>query len=125
MTNTWVSQKFSWGFPLMKMYENPSIESIMYFLVIRCCWRHAKVLHSNLYREFFFKEVSFFSGATDTTVFDFWCLLWVSKPEWAALFAFGRSVRVTHSMRFASYATHIDPFHGQNWNRADLFRKGN
>ena len=32
-------------------------------------------------------------------------LLWVSKPEWAALFALGRGIRVTCSLRFTSGAT--------------------
>ena len=42
-------------------------------------------------------------GATDTPVLDFWwCLLWISKPEWLALFIFGRGVCVTHSLSFTS-----------------------
>ena len=45
-------------------------------------------------------------GATDTPVLDFWLhLLWVSKPEWAALFAFGRGIHDIHSLRFTSGAT--------------------
>ena len=44
----------------------------------------------------FFKTVleyiSPFCGATDTPVLNFWwCLLWVSKPEWATLFAHGEA----------------------------------
>ena len=36
----------------------------------------------------------FFYEATDTPVLNFWWrLLWVSKPEWAALFALGEAVR--------------------------------
>ena len=50
---------------------------------------------------FFWKileDISPFCGATDTPVLDFsWRLLWVSKPEWAALFTLGRGVRVTCS----------------------------
>ena len=39
------------------------------------------------------KDTSPFCGATDTPVFDFWwCLLLVSKPEWAALFQLGIGV---------------------------------
>ena len=45
-----------------------------------------------------------FCGATDTPVLDFWwCLLWVSKPEWAALFALDGGVHV--SLRFTSGLT--------------------
>ena len=31
--------------------------------------------------------------------------LWVSKPEWPAIFALGRGIHVTHSLRFTSGAT--------------------
>ena len=49
------------------------------------------------------KDISPFCGTTDIPVLDFWwCLLWVSKPEWAALFAHGRGVHVTCSPRFTS-----------------------
>ena len=42
-----------------------------------------------------------FCGATDNPVLDFWwCLLWVSKPEWAALFVLGGGIHVTFSLRF-------------------------
>ena len=34
----------------------------------------------------FWRQMSFY-GATDTPVLDFWCPLWVSKPEWAVLIA--------------------------------------
>ena len=45
-------------------------------------------------------------GVTDAPVSNFWwCLLWVLKPEWAALFAFGRGVCYIHSLRFTSGAT--------------------
>ena len=45
-------------------------------------------------------------GATDTPVLDFWrCLLWVSKPEWAALFALSRGIHDIHFLRFTSGAT--------------------
>ena len=40
-----------------------------------------------------------FYGATDTPVLNFWWhALWVS--EWASLFALGRGIHVTHSLRF-------------------------
>ena len=40
-----------------------------------------------------------FHGATDTLVLDFWRrLLWVSKPEWAALFTLGRVACDEHLM---------------------------
>ena len=58
---------------------------------------------------FFLKHFwSPFCGATDTPVLDWWRLLWVSKPEWEALFAIGRGVRVTHSLRFTSGVTPTD-----------------
>ena len=45
-------------------------------------------------------------GATDTPVSDFWWhLLWVSKPEWAALFKLCGGVRDIHSLRFISGVT--------------------
>ena len=41
----------------------------------------------------FLEDIGPFCGATDTPVLDFWWrLLWVSKPEWAALFTHGRGV---------------------------------
>ena len=50
-----------------------------------------------------------FCGATDTPLLDFWwCLLWVSKPEWAALFMLGGHVHVTCLLRFTSGATPAD-----------------
>ena len=45
-------------------------------------------------------------GDTDTPVLDFWwSLLWVSKPEWAALFTLGEGRHVTHFLRFTSGLT--------------------
>ena len=32
-----------------------------------------------------------------------WCLFWISKPEWAALFVFGRGLCVQHSTRFTFF----------------------
>ena len=50
-------------------------------------------------------------GATDAPISDFWWrLLWVSKPEWAALVMLGGGVCVTHSLRFTSDVTPADPF---------------
>ena len=41
----------------------------------------------------FLEDISLSCGVTDTPVLNFWwCLFWVSKPEWIALFAFGRGV---------------------------------
>ena len=55
------------------------------------------------------EDISPFCGATDTPVLDFWwCLLWVSKPEWAVLFMLSRGIHVTHSLRFTSGATPAD-----------------
>ena len=56
-------------------------------------------------RNFFkcLEDISPFCGDTDTPVLDFWgCFLWVSKPEWAALFALGGAVHVTCSLGFTS-----------------------
>ena len=51
------------------------------------CWRIINLFFLN-----FVGHMSIF-GATDTPVSDFWWLfIWVSKPEWAALFAFGRDI---------------------------------
>ena len=48
-------------------------------------------------------------GATDTPVLEFWWrLLWVSKPEWAALFELCRGILVTCSLRFISGVTPAD-----------------
>ena len=51
----------------------------------------------------FFGGCKCYCGDTGTPVLDFWwCLLWVSKPEWAALFVLGRVVCLRHSLRFTS-----------------------
>ena len=48
-------------------------------------------------------------GATNTPVLGFClCLVWISKPEWAALFTLGTGVCVTHSLKFTSGATPAD-----------------
>ena len=50
--------------------------------------------------------ISPFCGATDTPVLDFWWhVLWVWKPEWAALPTLGRGICVACSLRFTSGAT--------------------
>ena len=42
-------------------------------------------------------------------VLDFWLhLLWVSKPEWSALFTFGGGVCDIHFLRFTSDATPVN-----------------
>ena len=57
----------------------------------------------------FWEDLSPFCGATDTPIVDVWLhLLWVSKLEWAALFALGQGVCFTNSQRFTSGATHVD-----------------
>ena len=56
------------------------------------------------------EDICAFCGATDKPVLDFqWRLLWVSKPQWAALFTLGRGIPVTFSLRFTSGATPADP----------------
>ena len=58
---------------------------------------------------FFWRTQVLFYGETDTPVLEFWwCLLSVSKPEWAALFVFTGGIPVTHSLRFTSGATPAD-----------------
>ena len=53
-----------------------------------------------------FEDISPFCGATDTPVLDFWwCLLWVSKQEWEALFMPCRGIAVTCSLSFTSGVT--------------------
>ena len=55
------------------------------------------------------EDISPFCGATDTLVLDFWWnLLWVSKPEWAALFVLGRGIHDICSLRFTSGVTPAD-----------------
>ena len=50
-----------------------------------------------------------FYRAIDTPVLDFWrCVLWVSYPEWAALFVLDRGVCDIHCLRFSSGATPTD-----------------
>ena len=47
-------------------------------------------------------------GATDAPVSDFWwCLLWVSKPEWEALATLGRGI---HDIRIGGFPTWIRTF---------------
>ena len=66
-------------------------------------------------RQFFFvfqkilEDISPFCGATDTPFMDFWwCLFWISKPEWATLFVLGRGACVTQSLRLTCGTTPAD-----------------
>ena len=62
-------------------------------------------LSGNLLFKVFVLHISIF-GATDRPVLDFWWhLLWVSKSEWAVLFALGRGVCDVHSLRFTHGVT--------------------
>ena len=69
-------------------------------------------LQINFIETFFYNtlyNISPFCGATDIPVLDFWwCLLWISKPEWVALFILGRGICFTHTLRFTSGATPTD-----------------
>ena len=57
----------------------------------------------------FLEDISPFCGTTYIPVLDsWWCLLWVSKPEWAAIFRLGWGTHVIHSMRFTCGATHAN-----------------
>ena len=63
-------------------------------------WRRTS---RNTFLKRFLEDISPFCGATDITVLDFWwCLLWVSKPEWVTLFALGGGIYVTWPLRFTS-----------------------
>ena len=48
---------------------------------------------------------------TETTVLDFWD----SRSEWAALFALGRGICITHSLKFACGATPADLLAARHW----------
>ena len=53
---------------------------------------------------------------TYTPVLGFWwCLLWVSKPKWAALFALDGGIYVTHFLRFTSGVTPDDLLANSMW----------
>ena len=50
-----------------------------------------------------------FCGATDTPVLDFWWhFLWISQPEWVALFGLDRSLYIIHFLTFFSDVTPAD-----------------
>ena len=62
-----------------------------------------------------------FCGATDTPVLDFWwCLLWVSKLEWAALFELCGGIHVTCSLRFP-LVQHLATSWRPAWQLSHLF----
>ena len=80
----------------------------------------------------YLKDSSPLCGATDTPVLDLsWCLLWVSKPEWAALFVLGRGIHITCSLALISGITPADLLAvsmaikptGQHGNQAILFHR--
>ena len=55
-------------------------------------------------------------GATGTSASDFWwCLLWVSKPEWAALFVLDRGVHEIHLLFISSMRTLKKLLHCVQW----------
>ena len=67
------------------------------------------VIHIQPFFRKFLEDISPFCGTTDTSVLDIWWrLLWVSKPVWAALFALGKGIHVTHSLRVSSGVTPPD-----------------
>ena len=70
----------------------------------------------NKKNNFNLEDTSPLCRATDTPVLDlWWCLLWVSKPEWAALFALGGGIHVTHPWDLCW------PLGGQHGSWTDLF----
>ena len=101
------------------------IERIWFCLQLYDLWKHTTHIthwsqslasesmslnHSPVVQFFLFLEdTSPFYRETDTPVLEFWwCLLWVSKPEWTALFVFSGGILVTHTLRFTSGATPAD-----------------
>ena len=71
---------------------------------------HSVTFHSRKFFSIFkfLEDTSPLCGATKTPVLDFWwCLLWVSKPEWAAFFVLGEGVCYTFP-RFVSGVTPAD-----------------
>ena len=60
-----------------------------------------------------------FCGATDTPVLgSWWHLLWVSKPEWTALFALGRGIHHVCFLRFLFWCNTCWPLDGQHGGRS-------
>ena len=48
-------------------------------------------------------DISDYCGAAGASALGFWwCLLWVSKPAWTALFALGRGLHVRHYLEVTS-----------------------
>ena len=59
-----------------------------------------------IFKKFFFEDTCPFIGLLIPLFLDFWWyLLWVSKPEWAALFMLVGGVYIMYSQRFTSGAT--------------------
>ena len=74
--------------------ENRNIYNSIYSFITLLC--PTPFFKSELW-QFFWKKILVdkwpFYGATDTPILNFWwSLLWVSTPEWAALFAHGRTI---------------------------------
>ena len=64
--------------------------------------RRVRLLLDDFLKQFL-EDISPLCGATDTPVLDFWRRLpWVSKSEWAALFALGGGVRDISPLKFTS-----------------------
>ena len=75
------------------------------------CQKPTVLFHKEAFFSSFWRTQVIFvgPGATDTSVLDFWwCLLWVSKPEWSALFTLGWDIHATCSLRFTSGVTPAD-----------------
>ena len=86
-------------FTVMKKENVWNLEALFSFISI----------HEKSQLKFFFlflEDINPFCGTTDSNVLEFWWhRLWVSKPEWTALFTLGGSISVTRSLRFMSGAT--------------------
>ena len=76
---------------------------ILYFMSIS--WSTCTLTIVNI-SIIFLEDISPFHGATYAPVLNFWwCLLWVLKPELAAIYMLGGGICVIHSLRFTSTVT--------------------
>ena len=73
-----------------------------------CWWLHSQSMNIFL-KNRICRTWVLFVGPLIPLFLDFWwCLLWVSKPKWAALSALGGGIHFTHSLRFTSGVTPAD-----------------
>ena len=83
--------------------------------------RRHLIVHIYTFLKIFLEDMSPFCGATDTPVLDFWwCLLWVSKPEWAALFELAE-MYLLHVPWESPLVWHLPTFWQPAWQLSRLF----